>query len=256
MKTFNALFLMASVLVVATNAAITKPERVLEQIDEIKSAIATYQTSVQDEIGAFRKASSKRTVDFYHETLNSVETSIKQISATDDDIRAKLNAETQGACITNLNNYVDSIIELSGYAISDCLEVDDVTTVNMTAEFTAALDAFEREVNFLSEIAINALIGRNVFTQGDKIVARIQEQLSAKTADYTEKLNTLLEKAKELQGVSSQDSSTLDTCTKAAGESVSSGTNFVDSQLQVCARFGSRGARSVLPDPKRFFPQL
>jgi hypothetical protein len=154
-----------------------------------------------------------------------------------------------------LNKYVDSIIELSGYATSNCIEVD-VSTLNMTSEFTAMLDSFERDVNFLSEIALNAMIGRNVFTQGDEIVARIQELLDAKTEFYTIKLAEFVEKAKEVETSEFQDFTALKACIKDVEESVSAGTAFVGSQLQVCARFGSRGARSVLPNPKMFFPQL
>jgi hypothetical protein len=229
---------------------------VLEQINEIKLSIATYQSSLQAEIRTFREVSGRRTAQLYNQSLDIIENSVKQISADDDTIRAKLNAETQGACITNLNNYADSIIELSGYAISACIEGDESLALNMTAEFTAMLDSFEREVNFLGEIALNALIGRNVFTQGDEIIARVQEQLDAKTAAFNAKRGELIEKANQFPGVSSQYFSTLTSCANAAFESVCAGTAFVESQFKVCARFGSRGTRSVLPNPEIFFPQL
>jgi hypothetical protein len=251
-----ASFVLASVLVSTSSAAITRPEQVHELFGGIQSTIFAYQSSVQDQIRTFRRINGERAVEYYNETLEIIDSSIKNISSSDIEIRSTLTEQPQNPCVTNLVNYVDNIIEQSGYAISNCINIGGENTLNSSSEFTALLDAFERDVNFLQQIAVTSLVGRNVFTQGSEIVERIQAQLDSKTAEFTERLTALTEAARKIATSAPNDFETLKVCFREVDASVANGLSTVEAQVPVCARFGGRGARSSLPDPVTFFPQL
>lgn len=255
MKSAKVFIVLASLLA-ASQAAITRPDEVLAQLDALEETVFGYQAAVQQKIRVFRSSNGESTGDYYNKTLNIVEANIRTISASDVDIRTTLTAQTQSACIINLVNFLDQIIELSGYAISNCIEVKDNNTSISNVDFTAILDSFEGDVNVLAQIIVNALIGRNIFTQGDEILARVQEQLDAKTAEFDTVLASLTGKSNEITSSIDKEITDLNTCFDDINESIQSAIFTVQSQLPVCNKFGGRGARSFLPRPADFFPQL
>jgi hypothetical protein len=255
MKSVNIFVVLASVLV-ASHAAITRPDEVLAQLDTLEQTVFGYQASVQEKIRAFRSSNGELTGEYFNKTLNIVEANIKTISVSDVDIRSTLAAQTQSACILNLVNFIDQIIELSGYAISNCIELKDNNTVVGSNDFSEVLDVFEREVNVLAQIIVNALIGRNIFTEGSTILANIQEMLDAKTAEFDAVLASLDGKSEGVTSSWDEKTSSLNTCFEEINGSIASGISAVQMQLPVCTRFGGRGGRSILPRASDFFPQL
>lgn len=256
MKFFSFVLLALASALVSSNAAITRPDQVLQQLSEIQDSVFDYQASVQSQLRTFRLQNGERSGEYFNKTLEIIDQGIKTISASDVDIRAALANETQTACISNLVNFIDQIVELSGYAISNCIEIKDNSTLPISSELTLLLEKFERKVDNLQEICVEPLVGRNVFTQGDEIIKRIKNLLEQRTTAFTEKLAELAEKAKQLPVLADQDFAALNSCLGEIGGSVQSGIKVVESQLAVCIRFGGRGARSVLPNPKNFFPKL
>lgn len=250
------LFIVFASFLAASQAAITRPDEVLDQLDALEETVFGYQAAVQQKIRVFRSSSGELTGDYYNKTLNIVEANIRTISASDIDIRATLSAQTQSACIINLVNFIDQIIELSGYAVSNCIEVKDNNTSIGNVDFTAVLDSFEGDVNVLAQIIVNALIGRNIFTQGSEILARVQEQLDAKTAEFDAILASLTEKSNGFTASINGEITNLNVCFEDINSSIQSAIFTIQSQLPVCNKFGGRGARSFLPRPADFFPQL
>jgi len=242
-----------------TQAAITRPDQVLAKLNEIEEKVFDYQGELKHNVTQFRAMTSLLINDMYNYTLGVIESSVEEISASDIVIRAELEAETQSACITNLNNFIDQIIELSGYAISNCIIVSDNTTFAETKTYFQFLDEFEQRVNTLAQLIVNALIGRNVFTQSDEIIARVEELFDAKVSEYDDELDELLNKINEwyLQWIGEVTS--VEACFGSIGTSIHAGIGAVKAQLPICRIFGGRGARSLSAVPlnaKDFFPQL
>jgi hypothetical protein len=258
MKVFIFFAFLASVLE-ASQAVISRPDEVLVQLDELQQKVSNYQSSVQEKIQKFRASNGELTGDYFNKSLDVVEQNIKSISLSDAGIRESLAAQKQTACITNLVNFIDQIIELSGYAISNCIEVKDNNSLTGCVDFRELLDTFEKDVNVLTQIIVNALIGRNIFTEGSEIVARVQEQLKAKTAEFDSVLTALGEQSNGVTDSWDVEVSNLKTCFVEINSSIKSGIVAVESQITICTKFGGRGARSVPVVPFRatdFFPQL
>lgn len=246
---------VASILT-PSGAAITRPEAVLTQIDALETEVFGYQTTILDQISTFRAASGGTTADYYNQTLTVIEENIQAISDSDTDVRTTLGAQTPGACITNLNNFLDQIIELSGYAISNCIE-DDNSTNNATSDLMALLDELDRYVATLPQVIIDAMIGRNIFTEGDAIVARVAEHFAEHKADIDAMIAEITAMIEALGTSANSGAATLKTCFEETVAAVGSGVDVVNVQVATCSKFGGRAPRSnILPNPIDFFPWL
>lgn len=255
MKFVGIFVAVALSLLAASDAAITRPDQVLAQLDAVEEDIFGYQTTILDQINTLRTESGGKTADHYNQTLTVIEENIQAISDSDTGIRTNLGAQTPGACITNLQNFLDQLIELSGYAISNCVE-DDNSTTDATAELMALLDQVEREAGILPQSIIDALIGRNIFTEGDAIIARINELF----VEHKTVIETLVAEATaqiaELGTSADSGVATLTSCFGDIVTSVNGGISMLEVQIATCSKFGGRAPRSFLPDPIDFFPQL
>lgn len=190
--------------------------------------------------------------------MNIIEKNIKEIAASDLTTRSSLEAETKSTCIANLLAFLDQVLELSGYAISNCIELENSATTNASIEFIAALESVGKEASVLGEIIIKALTSRNVFTQGDEIIARVEELLGEEKKTLDAELADLAVKSRGIVEAWETSFKTLQACYTEINVSVNDGLSIIASQLPVCKKFGGRGARSAftLPDPADLFPQL
>lgn len=259
MKFFSAIFLIAASLLISAEAAIKNPAEVIAKINELKAGVFNYQGEISAILEDFRQRSgrSSDSAGYANRTLVVLEEKILKISAEDSEVRIVLDTQATNACIANLRSFLDQILELSGFATSNCIELEGDTSVGGSENFTSTLAAIAKDANALGEIFIKALIGRNIFTQGDEIIARIEELLKEQKETLTVSIAAL--QALEGQVGDSWETSfkALDTCMNNVIISVSDAALMVASQLPVCAKFGGRGARSaILPNPKAFFPQL
>ena len=174
MKVF-ANFITFAIILVATNAAITRPDQVY-----------TFQSPTLDHVKTLRSTITDIQRKYYNESLAAIEDNIKTIAATDTATRNTLVAQTQSPCVTNLANCEDQITELSGYAISNCIDAQDSENDKASSDALTTLVDFDIDVNSFAVVIINALIGRNIFTEGQAIVDRVQEQLDAKKTKYAD----------------------------------------------------------------------
>lgn len=251
------IFIVSFSLFIATEAVIEKPDEVIQKINGLKETVFKYQEEITDKISKVRLESGQLNTKQTTETLKIVEGSIQKIGATDVEVRAKITVQAQNACTKNLLDFVDGLIEISGYAISNCIEERTDSTSEASVEFTAALEALEKEAALLGEIILNALSGRNVFTQGVEIVARAEELLKEKQESLNKAIGDL--KLDALTESGEETLKKLQTCYDETQDGVNEGLTIVDYQIPICERFGVRGGRSNplnLPDPVIFFPRL
>lgn len=252
------IFIVLALIFVASHAAITRPDKVLSELDTIKVEVFGYQSLVQEKIKNLRASSGEVTGDHFNKTLSIVDENIRKIAVSDIGIRGFLAEQKQTACIINLVNFVDQIIELSGYAISNCIEIKESANTN-NSDFKDLLDTFERDVNVLAEVIVNALVGRNIFTEGDAILQRVRDQIAAKSAEFEAVLNALADQSNGVTNSLESEISKLNTCFAEINGSIESGIGAVEPQISICIKFSGRGARSAPVVPFRasdFFPQL
>ena len=258
MNSIGFAIFLASILV-ASQAEITRPDKVLVELDNFKKEVSGYQTSIQQKISSFRESNGELTGDHYNISLAIIEENIKSISVSDVVVRETLAEQKQTACIINLVGVINNLIELSGYAISNCISLKDNSNYTINSDFKELLDSFERDVTVLSEVIINALIGRNIFTQGNEILERVQDQLKAKYAEFDAVIAALAERSTGVTVSMETEVSSLKTCFVEVDESIQSGIAAIKGQIPICVRFSGRGARSAVIIPfeaNDFFPQL
>lgn len=264
MKCFIAIFFIAVSVLVSSEAAVERPDKVIARIGELKEEVFAFQDEIVATIAEFRLRSG-RSFDPAHatgnenRTLKIVGTSVMGISAADLEVRAVLDAQAENACIANLRSFLDQILELSGFATSNCILLRDDRSMNGSSNFADYLEAVEKDASLLGEIFVNALIGRNVFTQGAEIIARIEELWVEQKESFTAAISAL----RALEGEVGESWETtfgaLHECMNDIIKTVSNSGSIIAAQLPICAQFGGRGARSaipILPDPKAFFPKL
>lgn len=247
-------------MVTSDAATITKSDDVLAKLNTLEAAVIVYQSNIQAEIKALQIFNGLM-AEYYNKTLSTIERYIREISFSDVVFREVLDAENETACIKNLKNFLDSIIELSGYAISNCIETKDNTSFVIPVDYLSKLYTLEKDVNSLSQIIINALIGHNIFTESSAIVARAVNQLEEKKEKFSATLTELTDASKGFSATFDFGIADLETCFNDILSSVGSGNYIIHSQLEICHKFGNarggRGARSAtLPNPKSLFPQL
>lgn len=242
---------------VASNAAIQRPDQVLADIEAAEQEVETYQSSLQARIRDIRAGGASISAEFITKANLVIKNNIRAISVSDSEVRTALAAVAPSACITSLESFADDIIELSGYATSNCIEIKDNNSTTKTVDVSTLLDEFEREVNSLGLIPINAFIGRNIFTNGSEIIAKIIAELAAKKVQFDATLENLLAQS---GGVSNEFQAKLEklkTCFVDINASVASAIGVVQAQIPVCVRFSSRGGRALFPfKAAAFFPQL
>lgn len=258
MKCFNIIVLVFATLLIPSNAAVTKPGAVLAQIDALETEVFDYQASIQIQVRNLRTSGGQISNDLYNKSLTIIEDNIKNISVSDAEISSTLASLTQSACVKSLITTVDQVIELSGYAISNCVDDQNSTFSNSSTDLESLrlLDAVEKDISFLAATIVNAFIGRNVFTEGDAIVQRVQEQLNATRTEIDETISKIKESFGDFTATWGNELKEMQTCFDAIDSSIQFGIATIQAQIPVCTMFGGRGARSAQINPRIFFPQL
>lgn len=247
---------LAVVLVSSDGVIITRPDQVLSQLDTIKVQILDYQDSVLSDISFNRYLTETQYTYYFEKTLSMTKKNIEKISISDTTIRATLAAEPQTACLLNLVNFIDQVIEMSGFAISNCVEDKNVDSFKPSFDFSDLLEMLENETNQLTETIVNALIGRNIYTDGEAIIARVRDQLVDKQAEIDNALADISSKSVGYFFERDAVFANFNVCFDDIGTSIKSSIAVAQAQISMCSQFGSRGARSAQLNAKSFFPQL
>lgn len=254
MKFVNIFVVLASVLF-ASEAVITRPDSILTEIDAIEQNFYIEgQKPAQNVIRATRASSGDAVSKFIMNILDIVEGNIRNISVSDVDIRKALAAQKKNNCINSLATFLDHLIELSGYAIANC--VDNSNIVAQAKEFSQFMDTFEHDANVAGSIFIQAYISRNIFTEGNEVLASFKEQVAAKRIEYQARIVTMQQSAKVFYAALAEELVSYNKCCAATQDSINNGIATVQKEIPVCAKFGSRGGRSAVLDAADFFPQL
>lgn len=257
MKLFLVLF--AEILLFSSGAVIQQPVELLARIDLLKSDVKSYRDSVVAAIASLEAELGEKTSFIVEKNLDIAEGNIAGVSTTHIFVRTTLEQEQQTACVINLLGFLDGMTELSGYAISNCIGDTNLGKSNQSLAVSDALNKIKEDVNSLVELIIQALIGRNAFTQGDEIIERIETLFAEKRTSLDLDIVDLTSKTDEIKNSLAITFMNLKNCFKDLNESIEQGVVLITGQLPVCKMFEGRGARTalpILPHPSQFFPQL
>lgn len=251
-------FLFAFVLLpLLCNAVIVPVDDLIAKITELQQQASAKQAVILRQISNLRTVASSVAFNYKNGYVTLTKSSVREISLLDIPTRASLNAQTPSACITNLVNFLDQIEELSGYALSLCVEEKsgwNYELVNLAAD----LDKIEQELDGLLQAILDGLIGRNAYTEPDSIIARQQELFDERLASLTERVNAiLLEFEKKQVEIEEYTYENEKWCFDDVKSQVNSGLQIILSQLTICTTFNQRGQRSSFNlKASELFPQL
>lgn len=185
------------------SVTIVRPEGVLQKLNEVKTLVADYkvykndQTSLGHFLPLFRGINSIIIFDVFNSTVDVFKQTVARLGSSDKEIRPILEAENQNACVLSLLTSLEQIIEFTGYAISNCIDITDLKVFVITNEYIKDVEESSIIADNLPYILTNAFIGRNVFTQPEKIKARLQELYDIEISDDAETLERLLAKSND-----------------------------------------------------------
>lgn len=258
MKLFSQIIFVIALAAIHLQAVITRPDEVLAKLEEAEANVFEHQAEIKISLTGIRTEVAEAVNENYNTTLTIITDNVKSVSVSDGTIRETLSAEPVGPCITNLNNFLDQIIEMSGYYISNCIIITDNATINLNDEFWSLLESHENEVNTFANIVITALVGRNIFTESEAIIARIEELVSNKLESFEGYVTDLKEKSAQVGESWSKEIVALEVCFADISSRINAAIGLIEAQLPACRSFNTRGSRSAvqLLNPISFFPPL
>lgn len=262
----KTLFCLSSVTLVTilmvAEAAITRPDAVLEKLDEIFALVSDYRTYKPDEaslgrfVTAFRQLNALAIPSFQRDTLDAIEENIRRLDGLDTEMRGTLAAEVQNTCIVNLFSTLDLIAELTGFSISNCIDITDPNVFTITEDFLEDVRECNVVVDNLPLVLVKPFVGRNVFTQPEAIIARLQELYDIELSDDQETYDRLMKKSNDFWSAWYNEYYGITNCLKGLDTSVNSSYAAVKSQLTFCRAYGAKNPRNLPIDIARYFPQL
>lgn len=248
----------------ASDSVITRPDGVLQKLDEIRTLVSEYtvfvsnQTSLGHFLPLFRRVNSAIIFDVFNSTFHVIKETVANLGSSDTDIRATLEAETQNSCILSLLTSLDQVIELSGYAISNCVDITNPNVFVITDNYTKDVAESCLIADNLPHILFKPFIGRNVFTQPEEIIARLQELYDIEVADDAETLDRLLAKSNDFAFGWYDEYFAVKACLEDIEASIKSSYDAVQLRLPQCKAYGTRAPRSFIDaiNIAQFFPTI
>jgi hypothetical protein len=251
-------FLSAFILLpLLCNAAIVPVDDLITKITNLQQQASAKQAVILRQILSLRTAASSVAFNYKNGYVTLSKNSVKEISLLDIPTRTTLNSQTPSACITNLVNFLDQIEELSGYALSLCIEEKSGWNYNLV-NLSNDLDNIEQDLDGLLQTILDGLIGRNAYTEPDSIIARQQELFEQRLELLSSRLNSITtefeNKQTEIEEYTYADEKV---CFDNVKGQVNAGLQIVVSQLNICTSFNGRGQRaSFILKANELFPQL
>lgn len=243
-------------------ANITRPDAVLEKFDEIFTLVSDYRIYKPDEVSlgrfvsAFRELNSLSIPSYFRDTLDAIEENIKRLNGLDTEMRNLLAAEVQNACILTIFSTLDLIAELTGFSVSNCIDISDWNVFTITDDFLNDIIVSNAVVDKLPDVMIKPFIGRNVFTQPEEIIKRMQELYDTELIDDKETFDRLMDKSNAFYFAWYDEYSAIVNCLSSLDASINNSFSAVKSQVTQCRAYGGRNPRNLPIDITQYFPQL
>lgn len=251
--------LFAAFLSIAHIAAIDSPAEVLSTLSKLRDDVLRYQASVMESVESLKEASGNGDRFRVKKYLELADGNIFGIYTSDVIVRGALRKVKPSPCVDNLATFLDQIIELSGYAVSNCISDTAVGGSDASIDFRSGMTEIESEAVSVGEIIIQALTGRNIFTQGNEITERAEFLLTEKRKILDASMSDLNSITVDIDYMHAITYKNLKTCFSKLTINVEDAMELIEAQIPICQMFVGRGARSTfpsLPNPSDFFPQL
>lgn len=247
--------LFAALLPVISAVTIYPVDNLISGITNLQTQIENLQVASFDQILALRKTALTIGHTYKNGYVNLVKRVITDVSLLDEPSRNVLAAESQTSCILNLVSFMDNIRELSGYAISNCIEDKSGWNARF-ATLSGSIDVLHADLNNLIQAILDGLIGRNSYTEPEEILRSQLQLFNERLLALKEKLDNLKDSFDaDLNDVASYTYDDEQKCFDAITYNVNSAVSLVQSQLVVCRVFTGRGQRiAVALNADNFFP--
>lgn len=235
----------------------------LSVLAELRQNISNSQVDLWSQLSVLRTGLSGQLSTFYTNASTLIDEKVKSISTSDAVIRLTLAefSNQQLRCVIDATNFVDQTIQYSGYEVSNCVEKAQIAIDSESEDALSAngnFSAIEAKINILPRIIVDALIGRNIYTQFNEIETFASDNFASSVAEIEADLAEF-EVSSELptswQTILSDLSSCFDMTRMAVNDGLSMIANRV---IPSCQQFSKNPrARSSPPtynfDPSEFY---
>lgn len=223
----------------------------INKISDIQSQIVTVRGNYLNSIIELRQQVYSNELNNESDYVDLIKLAIETIQEVDTATRVILANEIPSSCIDNLLKFLDDIEELSGIAISNCVEVNSVTEA---IKIFNSLNSFEFELNGLIQVILKEIINKNPLTQPLAVTAQQYENFQEEAGKLSEKLTPVSENINKL---GNSDIINKKECFDAIITTMISAINSISKQLSICRNFSSRGARiGITLNAHDFFPEI
>lgn len=246
MKLLSTFTLVVVLTLVKAQTTITRPEAVLEKLGEFKQLVSDYklyrdgESSLAYFLPLIRRMNPLILRGSFNYTIQAVKKAFAEIGDRNNDVQNVLAAEKQNSCMKNLAVQVDLQTEMNGFFLNDCVNIYDLNVFNVTEDYLTDMEASGVEVDGFPQILINAFIGRNVFTQPEEIVARLQETYVINIANYTETLTRLLDKDNKFALGWNSEAFSIEGCFKEVQSGLANSFTGITSQIPICRKYSGK----------------
>lgn len=245
----TVLFVLAVLLVttfVESQVTVTRPDAVLEKLEELKELVFDYkiyrdgETSLAYFLPLMRKMNSLLLRGTFNYTIQAVKQAAANIAKADASAIEILAVEKQNSCIKSLSVQINLQTEMSGFYSSDCLNIYNWNIFNITEDWLTDMEMSGMDVDSFPLILINAFIGRNAFTQPDDIIGRIQETYDSSMATYLETYSRLMTKVNQFALGWHQEAFAIENCLKELQTDLASSFSEITTQIPVCRKYSGK----------------
>lgn len=257
------IFLTIAIFASSSLGQSTDVNGTLAALTEIRQNIANSQVDFWSKLSALRNGLSGQLSTFYNDASTVIDEKVKSISTSDADIRVTLAEFTnqQLKCVIDATNFVDQTIQYSGYEVSNCIEKAEIAIDSESVDALSSngnFSAIEAKINILPRLIVDALIGRNVYTQFNEIETIAAENFATSVAEIKADLAEF-ELSSELPASWQTILSDLTTCFDITQMAVNDGLTMIATRvIPSCRQFANNPrARSSPPrfnfDPSEFY---
>lgn len=155
----------------------------------------------------------------------------------DRAIRALLAFENPNSCIRSLSNSLYQTIEISGYAVSDCLEANFKSVQNVTGDYLADIYASDVLLETSQKSYWKLLLAATCSPSLTKSFKGFNRNV---TLDYPKTFDRLLEKSNKFAFAWHDEAFAIESCLKKAQEIVKAPYDLVQARIPVCRAFSGK----------------
>lgn len=234
-----AIFLFACLI--ATQAApINKASDIttlFATANEFQKKLSETQVEVDDDLTDFRLSVSSVLRTSSSKALSEVEMNAEAILELEAPVLQAVNTLPAGECSTNLKTLLESVTAQTGFASSNCLSTFDVRVDAQVSQAQDMISVYDGVFTELQQLVVKAFVGKNKFTEPDRIIEKFQGEFATRIAVWEEMKPDVETFVSGLTGTITGYNSAMNGCMGGVQNQVAGAYQLVQARVQTCIDF-------------------